>query len=366
MGILDRHLIKEILTYTLFAVIVLCGVFLMGAIFKEARPLLVGRNPSILVFLQFVWTILPLSLMFMIPCGFLTSILIVIGRLSSNNEIVAMKMAGRGLYRIALPIFTIALLFCVICFNLNSSLAPDAKALQKKLLYEAVQADPNSFLDPGVVRTQLNGQIVFVEERVGNDLFGLHLFSKDKSDATALPLDYTYARKANLVINEENKQLKLRLYDAAIASSHEPGFMLAFIDKKEPLIFDFGKNRKKAPKVTEMTSDELTAELAMSKTAENKKRYNSLTNELTGRYAFSLSCIAFAFIGVPLAITSKRKESSTGFVISIVVAFLYFSFFLIAKDKIDESPEMIRWIYWAPNIIAILLGCYLFKRTHKR
>lgn len=370
MGITDRYILKQILSATLFAVAVLCGVFLMGTVLKEARTLLVGKNPSFLLILQFIWTVIPLSLMFIVPCGFLAAILLTFGKLSSNNEITALKMSGRSLYRISFPVFLLSICFAVLGFWLNSTLAPQAKALQKKILYEAIQTDPNKFLDPGVVQHQLKNKIVFVEEREDDRLFGLHVFERDPRKGGHLPTQYVYAREAELYINEEDKELRLKLYDATIASSHQAPVDLLSIEKQEPLLFDFNDSKKRVPKANIMTSVEIADELNNGTSYElsekkQKKRINSLTNEMYGRYAASLSCVAFSFIGIPLALQSRRKESSTGFIISIGIAVLYFSFFIIGNDRQSHSPATVQLFYWAPNAIAILLGSFLIWRSHR-
>jgi len=376
MGIFDRHLIKEILTATFFAVVVLCGVFLMGTVFKEARPLLVGQNPSTLLVLQFIWSVLPISLMFMIPCSFLAAILIIIGRMSSNNELTSIQMSGRSLYRVSLPIFILAIFLCGFSYLVNTTLAPQAKSLQKRILYEAVQTDPNKFLDPGVVKQQLKGQIVFVNRREqsadDDTIYGLYVFETDTEEGTHFPKASIYARKANLFVDDEKKQLRLRLYDAQIQSRQEEGkgTDVIFVDKQEPLIFDFSDRNKRRFKVTSMTSDEIRAALNSTdpedlKVIDDKIR-NSLKNELVGRYSFSLSCLALAFVGVPLGISAKRKETSTGFLISIGVAILYFTFFITANDKRDEDMATVQMLYWAPNVLALLIGAWLFKRAQKK
>ncbi len=371
MGIADRYILKQILSSTLFAVLILCGVFLMGTVLKEARTLLVGQNPSFFLIFQFVWSVIPLSLMFIVPCGFLAAVLLTFGRLSSNNELTALKMSGRSLYRISLPVFLLAICFSILGFWLNSSLAPEAKALQKKILYQAIQTDPHKLLDPGVVRHQLKGKIVFVEERDNDRLFGLHVFEQDPREGSHLPTQYVYAREAKLYVDEANKELRLKLYDAAIASSHKAPVDLLFIEKQEPLLFDFSNKKKRTPKANTMTSAEIAEELSQGNIhnlSEKKqlKRSNSLTNEMYGRYAASLSCIAFSFIGIPLALQSRRKETSTGFVISIGIAVIYFTFFIIGNDHQGESPMSVQPLYWAPNIIAIVLGSFLIWRSHRR
>lgn len=368
MGISDRYIAKQIISATFFAVVVLCGVFLMGTIFKEARPLFVGQNPSPWLVFQFIWGILPLSLMFMIPCSFLAAILLTFGRMSSDNEITAMRMAGRSLYRISLPIFGIALLLCTFCYWLNTTAAPKSKATQKRILYEAVQTDPNKFLDPGVVKQQLKDQIVFVEDRKGDRLYGLHLFETDSKDGIRLPQGYSYAEEAELFVDNEQQQLRLKLINADIIPRIEPGEIshTLSIGEQEPLIFDFNEKKEKSYKPNRLQNHEIFEILSNPPADLPEKRRIALKNEIHSRYAFSLSCIAFAFVGIPLALNTRRKETSSGFVISIGVAVTYFFFFIFAKDKMDEPGPTAQILYWTPNILAVMVGTWLFRRAQSK
>ena len=63
--------------------------------------------------------------------------------------------------------------------------------------------------------------------------------------------------------------------------------------------------------------------------------------ELHKRFAASLACIAFALIAVPLGITAHRKETSVGFALSLVIAFTYF-FFIIMAEITEETPLRTR------------------------
>ena len=371
MGVFDRFILKEILRTTFFAVLILCGVFLMGTLFKEARPLLVGKSPSPWLFVQFIGSVLPLSLSFMLPCSFLAAILITVGRLSSQNELTAMQMSGRSLFRISLPIFVLALLMCGVCYFINTTFAPRAKSTQKSILYEAVQTDPSKFLDPGVVKHQLKDQIVYVERREGDKgdtLYGLHVFDTNPDRLNShFPLTHIYARKANLIVDDESKQLRLRLYDASIESFNKTGpNNMFFGEKQEPLIFDFSNVKRRSLKVSSMSSNELREAMQSDDPEMNEKFSNSLRNEYYGRFAFSLSCLSLAFVGIPLAISTKRRETSLGFVLAIVVALKYFSYFIVANGKRDEPMDSVQWMYWFPNLLAIAVGCYLFYRAQRK
>jgi lipopolysaccharide export system permease protein len=99
--------------------------------------------------------------------------------------------------------------------------------------------------------------------------------------------------------------------------------------------------------------------------AEGKKRQEMLV-ELNKRFSTSLSCIAFALIAIPLGITTHRKETSVGFALSLIVAFSYF-FFILMADTFRGSPSAFpHFLIWVPNFVFFGLGLWLFTRLAKR
>ena len=83
----------------------------------------------------------------------------------------------------------------------------------------------------------------------------------------------------------------------------------------------------------------------------------------------SLAALAFALIAVPLGITAHRKETSVGFALSLVIAFSYF-FFILVAEAMSKNPAMPGglpvFMIWLPNLLFIGLGVWLFSRLAKR
>jgi lipopolysaccharide export system permease protein len=93
---------------------------------------------------------------------------------------------------------------------------------------------------------------------------------------------------------------------------------------------------------------------------------SALKTETNKRFSFSLASFAFCLIAVPLAITAHRKETSIGFLFSLIVAFVYF-FFIIMVDTVRSNPKFHpEFLIWLPNIVFISLGAVLFHRMSKR
>jgi len=366
LRLMDRYIGKQIIAATIFGVAVLSILLVMGNLFKEIRPLLVEERASPALIGQFMLSVLPFSLIYTIPWGFLVAILLVFGRLSAENELISMRMAGVGLFRISFPVFLIAGLLSVFCLWLNTTIAPKAKDTIKFVLYEAVKANPNALLDPGVVQTKFKGQKVFVESRKDDMLYGLHLYQLQEGDETGFPVASVYAREAKLKVIQETKQLRLHLTDAFMESRHPDGSHdIAFIGEQEPLLFDFSVERRKKRKSSTMTNGEIHDLLNSGESIDKRLTYR-LNNEVQRRYSFSLACLALSLVGVPLGINARRKETSTGLGLSILVALGYFLFFSVAQNYEKQSGNTAVILYWVPNILCLALGIGLFFKARRK
>jgi lipopolysaccharide export LptBFGC system permease protein LptF len=362
----DRYIGKNIFTTTLFAVAILSGVFMLGNIFKEARPLFVGKHPSPMLVFEFILSVLPFSLMFTIPFSFLAAIMLVFGRLSADNEILSMRMSGQSLPRIALPVFVVAAILSGFCFWLNVEVAPQAKARVKNLLFEAVKEDPNKFLDPGVVQTQLKDKRIYVRDRKGNTLYGLHIHDVGAVDKNFASNFYIYAESALIYVDMESSQIKLKLENSFALMNDTNGTKIPVtVEDVDPVLFSFDNKKKRRIKASSMTNNEIRTYLATDPEISRKDRAK-LSNAVTSRQSFSFACLAFAIIGVPLGIGARRKETSTGFILSMAIGMGYFLFHIFAGQIKDETSNVSTILFWLPNVLALIIGLWLFRRARSK
>lgn len=365
MRLIDRYITKQILVGTVYAVFILSLVLVMGNLFKQARPLLVDQAAPLGLVVRFVINVLPFSLMFTIPWGFLSAVLLVFGRMSSDNEITSLRVAGISLFRLALPVFIIGAVLSLGCLWINVNVVPLAKASLTELLYEQVRRDPRQLLDPGIVQSRFKDQKVFVEDRDGDTLKGFHLYLVSNSEKDTPPRTeaYVHAGRVSLIVDEKEKQLRLKLIDTFIESKKEDGPPeLVFAGQMEPWLFDFGDDRKKKNRSSAMTNSEIRRHINDNPDLPDAKKV-SFRAEITKRFSFSMACLSFAFIAVPLGLKSRRKDTSGGLIISLLIGTAYFLFTVLA-DKFDTDAGA-TFALWAPNVFCVLLGLWLFRRARR-
>lgn len=364
MRISDRYIGKQVLLGTLYAVFVLAVVLMLGNLFKKIQPLLVDQKAPLELVLRFVISVLPLSLIYTIPWGFLSAVLLVFGRLSAHHELTSFRVAGLSLVRLAAPVFVIASMLSLLSLGLNGSLVPRSMATTLQLIYDQAKRDPDSLLKPGVVQGNFKGdgsdvQKVLIEGKSGAGVDGFHFYQvpTDRQDDRT----YVYASMATLAVDEPKSQLRVELENAYFETHKADGRIeMVFAGKAEPLLIDLKNPKNKRQGVKTMANSAIRAELATNSElpAAMRLKYEF---EVTRRHAFSMACLAFACIAVPLGIGARRRDTSGGLVLSLLIGTGYFLVTLLAEQC--KSIATVTAMLWAPNVICVLLGAWLFRRA---
>src|ERR1035437_3564860 len=134
MRISDRYIGKQVLSGTLYAVVTLGLVLVLGNLFQKIQPLLVDQKAPLQLVLRFALSVLPMSLIYTVPWGFLSAVLLVFGRLSSDHEITGFRVAVLSLVRLAAPVFVIAIGLSLASLWLNTNVVPRSKATSLQLI----------------------------------------------------------------------------------------------------------------------------------------------------------------------------------------------------------------------------------------
>lgn len=367
MRISDRYIGRQVLAGTIYAVLILSIVLLLGNLFKQIQPLLVDQRAPLELVLRFALTVLPLSLMYTVPWGFLSAVLLVFGRLSAGHEINGFRVAGVSLVRLSAPVFVIGALFSLLSLWLNTHVVPSSKASAAQLIYEQAVRDPDSLLKPGVVQGDFRGgssgiQKVLIEERSDEWVEGFH-YHQVRGDGGD-DRTYVHAARAALAVDQAKSQLRIKLEDAFFETRREDGSIeMAFAGMAEPLLIDLRDPGSRRLRPNNMNNEMLREQLRTNPDLDRRERLRYHT-ELTRRYSFSMACLAFAFIAVPLGINSRRKDSSGGLILSLLIGAGYFLVTVLARQFSSEASATA--VLWSPNVACVLLGILLFRRARFR
>jgi LPS export ABC transporter permease LptF len=378
MTLLDRYVGRQLLVTALFAVAVLSVVLVLGNVFKQLLELLVNHDAPLDLILSFIAYILPFSLTFTIPWGFLTAVLLVFGKLSAENELIALRSSGISVPRVCATVFGLAIISAATCLWINVDVAPKAQVAMKDALYRIATNNPLAMFGSDKIITEFPGRKIYVERNEGAELFNLLVYELNEEEE---PMRVVFAKKGRLETDGQNKRLLLHIYDARFEQrdEDEPGNLskirqgITMQQSTWPISLEelYEKNQKRRG-LSGMTVGELLTRLnepgsggEAPKELTPEEKAAAFT-EVNKRFSFSLASLAFALIGVPLAITAHRKETSIGFLLSLVIAFVYF-FFIILADTLRNNPAARpELLVWLPNVLFLSIGVWLFVRLARR
>lgn len=368
MKLIDRFNSRELLVNLLFAIAVLSLVLVVGNIFRKLLPLLVNHDVPVEFLISFIAYILPFSLIFTIPWGLLTAILLVFGRLSADNELIALRSNGVSVTRIAVPLAVIAIVCTVICLWLNVQVAPAAQEKLRSTIFDLATRNPMALFGSDQVIDQFPGRKIYVGKKDGNKLENITVFEMNDD---AMPIRVTYAKSGMLEADLPNKRILMHLYNARYQQrdAANPTDLtkirdgISMAEGTLPISLDELYDReKKRPSRSALSIERLLEQL---KSGDKRERSASRT-EINKRFSFPFSCLAFALIGVPLGVTAHRRETSIGFAMSLIVGIVYFLFIIIA-DTLRANPKLHpELLVWFPNVLFLTLGALLFRRLARQ
>lgn len=414
MKTLDRYILRQLITITFLGVLSLTMLLLLGQLFKELHSLLVesGAPPTIVI--DFILQVIPFSLTFSVPWGFLTAVLLVYGRLAADNELTSMRMAGLSLWRLSAPAIGMGIVLSFVCYYINIEVAPKGKQAMTELVVKAAMDNPRNLLSSSQDSTKLDKVQLYIEQRSGDDLLGVHIYPTDEgsSPSGAPKFDAIHAESAQIgSFDIKTRILQLTLKNATIEHSSK--------DKKKGLVTNmpiistmplqvhipirttrkFKPNRFTNTEISDVLNQlailqdvdlktfsrcELSAEKkpkfpcagrlwsATRKDANdfmsqmNTKNIRAFKTEGVQRLSFACACIVFSLIGVPLAITARRRDTSTGFAIGILVAAVYFMalvFCELSRKSGGITPYIVLWL---PNVLCAIFAIWQHQKAKFR
>ena len=368
MKLIDRFVSRELLVNVAFAIAVLSLVLVVGNIFRKLLPLLVNHDVPMEYLITFIAYVLPFSLIFTIPWGLLTAILLVFGRLSAENELIALRSNGVSVTRVSVPLAGIALVCTAICLWLNVQVAPAAQERLRSTIFDLATRNPMALFGSDQVIDQFPGRRIYVGKKEGNRLENITVFEMNDK---ALPVKVTYARTGMLEADLANKQILMHLYEARYQERdskdpfnlHKMRDGINMVEGTLPIsLEELYEKQKKRPSRSALSIEQLLEQLK----SENKRERSASRTEINKRFSFPFACVAFAIIGVPLGVTAHRRETSIGFAMGLIVATTYFLFVIIGdtlRGNPHAHPELLVWF---PNILFIVLGVLLFRRLARQ
>lgn len=382
MKLLHRHIFANVALTCAAAVGVFAFVLLIGNVLKDLLPYLLAGQIEIDVFVRLGLLLFPFVITYALPMGILTGVLLVLGRMSADREITAIRASGVSVAGISAPIFFFALLGVALSLAVNLEFMPAARSAYKRELADAVRSNPLSFIVPKTFIREFPGRVIYVSERRGEVLEDLWLWELDGQGRVTRA---ARARSGRLAYDEAGNTLKLTLAqaqaeirDAKDPENFEPVRAAAAWDNATfdlPLDNLVGR-RTVRTKLKELPTAQLMArwrELGQAPAGEDAEARTKREKDRMGvqivvheKLSTAFSVLSFALIAIPLGIRVSRKETTANLGVALGLAMGYY-FCTVVVGWFDGRPELRPdLLMWAPNLAFQALGLWMFYKVDRQ
>lgn len=363
MRILTRYILKEVLSHAFLGGVLFTFVLIMPNL-PNLMALIVRNSTSPGLVAEIFFLLLPNMFTVTIPMAVLVGILLGLSRLAADSEITAMRASGIGVWRFVGVIALVAVAGWGVDLANSLYVAPKATATTRQLESTLLNSQASYEVQPRVFNEEFKNYVFYVQDvraaRGSSDW--RQIFLADLSDPSAPKI--TTGASAT-VVSRKGQGAIMRLRDGTEhqTTANQPGQynISTFAQMDLPLMLT-------AQRDTRITRGD--TRLAAMSNHELLAKGHDLNGrpyliELQKRFAFPAACLVLMLVGVPLGLYSKRGGKGAGFVLTIVLVFIYY--FLsstgTALARQNKLPVVVG--VWLVNILFAAGGIFLLREMAK-
>lgn len=362
---LFRYIVTEIVPPFIIAFTAFTFILLIGRLLKLIE-LVIARGVPLVQIAKLISLILPTFFELTFPMAFLLAILLGLGRMSSDQELLAMKALGIGPHQILWPVALVAFVIALVTLGLTMFVRPAANHALKKELYHIATTRIGSALKEKVFNDDFPKILIYVEEIIppGDTVQGVLIVDKRDPAREQIIL----GKVALIATDEETNSLRFKLFDGSVyeTEKNHQGF-----SRTQYNIYDFkldlnelagSLNRNQAgPK--EMSLRQLNREI-QQKLAQGNKAIPERV-ELQQRLSFGFIPVVFCLLGVALTLLprSSRANRSWGFMLCFCWLLVYYLILSLGKALGDKGFLHPVPALWLPNIIVGGMAVYFYRKA---
>jgi LPS export ABC transporter permease LptG len=363
--ILDEYVVREFLGIFLLVLSGFVMLMLVFTFFEDIKDIL-QRNIPLSTVGAYLINLTPDMLYQITPLAVLIAVLVTFGVLNRNSEIIAMKACGISLYRLVIPIVSIAGLLAVGLFLFDQFYLPQANRRQEALHNIIKGRPPQTVLHPeqnwifGQPRPGEPGRIFyyqFFDPKI-NEFANLSIFEFDPS--TFALSRRIFATRA-VWDSADGTWSFLNGWQRDIAgpnvTEYRPFLKTSFVEIHE----DPGYFKKESLQAQEMNFGQL--DRYISDLRQSGFDTMRLRVELWHKLAYPLMAVVIAVLAIPFALSMGRRSSLTGIAVAIAVTLAYFVVdgLFGALGNVNYLPAAMA--AWSSDILFGLVGSYLLLKT---
>jgi LPS export ABC transporter permease LptF/LPS export ABC transporter permease LptG len=360
MRILDRYIVREVVRHAFLGLLIFTFVLFVPKLVR-LMELFVRHSGSGSQIVTLFLCIIPSILVFTIPMGVLIGVLLGLGRMSMDSEIIALTSLGISRKRILLPVGVLAVLGAVLTLLMTIVLAPRSLRAFRDIEAQLIASQVSFQVQPRVFDERFPHMVLYVNDVAASGIHWSGVFLVDTAPGSQSGSQITLAQDAIVIAEPDLGKLELHLNGGAThefqRDQPDQYSVTAFQRSDWPIEFNSLDAKERALSNPERSLTDLWH--------DRGTHWREARVELYQRFAFPFACFAFALIAVPLGSQPRRGGRAAGTLLSVVIIAGYYLLFIVGAGMARQGvvPPIVGM--WAANLILVLIGLALLPRMER-
>jgi len=361
MPILPRYVLRQFLPVFAATGALFLGVLMMNQFLRLFSLAMMKGIPAWWILTCFA-RLLPSFAALAVPMSFLVAAMVVLGQLSESGEIMALRASGFSYREITRPLLWTAVALSLLLLFVNHKAGPEGFHSFKKRTTEAAQKiarvdlRPRSFTELGPWRLYARAS----DSKTG-ELQGVYLVKP----GTGQPIRLNAERGS--IRTDPGRGITLDLLDGQLQ-----------LPSTEPEKFTSGRFERYsvyvplagvAPAPRDLDMQEMNSFRLREKAldpATPKDKAVEYRVETTVRTVGALSPLILFFVGVPLAMGSRKRSRGADFAASLGVMFVFYGLLVVGVSLGRRHESLASVAPWLCNAAGLVSGFFLTRRAASR
>src|SRR5271157_5406720 len=366
MRILTRYILREVVSHALIGAAVFTFVLFTRDLGRILELVVRNSAPLPSVAEIFFFTV-PVALTYTIPMGVLVGILIGLSRLAADSEITAMRASGLGVWTFLRVISMFVVVAWLLALANSVYLAPRSLAALGKLQDNLKSSQASFEVQPRVFYEGFPKIILYVQDvkAMSGGALWKGVFLADLTDPSAPRISLA---REGLLVSQGSDTLDLHLTNGSTHESDPKNpdqYQISTFETTDIPIQIPASQNSQEHEPTSLAEIKFADLLRVAPTADPVTRRWHLI-EYHRRLALPTACIVLALVGIPLGLSSKKGGKSSGFVVTILLVFLYYSISLIGVSFARQGRLSPAAGVWLADFVFLAGGVFLLWQSERR
>ncbi len=366
MRLISRSVLREIWPPFLLGFAAYTFILLIRTVYFLA-DFFVRRSASLGEVAWLAVLSLPWIVVLTLPMAFLLGVLIGVGRLAGDSEVVALRSCGVGPAAIYRPALVAAAILSLGVFLLYNLVLPGANELLSRSLARVAATSVVNVVQPRTFREARSGVTLFFDRAApdGRTLQGVFVKLGEEYEKD---LRVIVARRGVLTL--EGDRLWLDLFNSEVHEydAGDPSRYRMNRSETQRLLIAGDIWSSPAAKVSYEKSLRSQSLGELAATARRVRRsspenYRLAWVEIHKKLSIPFACLAFAVIGIPLAESSRRGGRGSAFAISLAIIILYYVLLSSGETWAQQGRLPPGIAIWIPNALLVAAGAVAIVRS---